>query len=89
MLFGDAKKLIKTINQKADVVFFDPFSPEKVPDMWATEFIKNIKAKMKPNSTLTTYSYAKKVRNNLKQAGFTLKDGPTIGRRSPSTIAIS
>ncbi len=84
---GDATKVIKTINDKFDAVFLDPFSPSKNPELWTVEFFSEIKKRMKPNAILATYSYAKKVRNNLKKAGFIVKDGPIIGRRSPSTIA--
>lgn len=88
MVFGDAKEKIKEVNEKADFVFFDPFSPAKVPGMWTKEFFLDICDKMKKNGKLSTYSYAKFVRDNLKQAGFEVIDGPIIGRRSPSTIAI-
>ncbi len=88
MVFGDAKKKIKTIIEKADFVFFDPFSPAKVPEMWTEEFFKDINLKMQKQAKLSTYSCARFVRDNLKQAGFKVIDGPTIGRRSPSTIAI-
>jgi tRNA U34 5-methylaminomethyl-2-thiouridine-forming methyltransferase MnmC len=69
-------------------VFFDAFSPNKVPEMWTKEFFSDIYDKMKKNGKLSTYSCAKFVRDNLKQAGFIVKNGPVIGRRSPSTIAI-
>lgn len=87
MIFGDAKQEIQKLNQKADFVFFDPFSPAKVPYMWTVEFFKDIKAKMKPGAKLSTYSCAKFVRENLKRAGFIVEDGPVIGRKSPATIA--
>jgi len=86
---GDAVELIKTINDKFDAVFLDPFSPAKNPELWTIEFFKNIKQRMKPGAILATYSYAKKIRNNLAKAGFKVEDGPIVGRRSPSTIAIN
>jgi tRNA U34 5-methylaminomethyl-2-thiouridine-forming methyltransferase MnmC len=88
MMFGDAREKIKEINEKADFVFFDAFSPKKVPEMWTKEFFSDIYDKMKNRGKLSTYSYARFVRDNLKQAGFRVKDGPIIGRKSPSTIAI-
>jgi len=88
IVFGDAREKIKEINNKADFVFFDAFSPAKVPEMWTKDFFSDIHSKMKKNGKLSTYSCAKFVRNNLKEAGFEVKDGPIIGRRSPSTIAI-
>ena len=86
---GDAVNLIKTINDKFDAVFLDPFSPAKNPELWTLEFFKDIKQRMKQGAILATYSYAKKIRNNLSKAGFVVKNGPVIGRRSPSTIAIN
>jgi tRNA U34 5-methylaminomethyl-2-thiouridine-forming methyltransferase MnmC len=88
MVFGDARKTILTVPEQADYVFFAPFSPAKVPELWTAQFFKDIYAKMKPSAKLATYSYAKFVRNNLKEAGFQVFNGPILGRRSPSTIAI-
>ena len=88
MIFDDAREKIKEISEKADFVFFDAFSPDKVPEMWTKEFFSDIFNKMKENGKLSTYSCARFVRDNLKQAGFEVKDGPIIGRRSPSTITI-
>lgn len=85
---GDAKNLIKKYDSFADFVFFDPFSPKKAPGMWQESFLQDVYDAMKKNSGLATYSYARMVRENLKSAGFTLLDGPIVGRRSPSTIAI-
>jgi tRNA U34 5-methylaminomethyl-2-thiouridine-forming methyltransferase MnmC len=36
---------------------------------------------------VATYSYARIVREGFAKAGFTVKDGPIVGRRSPSTLA--
>ena len=87
MVFGDAREEIKKIKEKADFVFFAPFSPAKAPDMWTKEFFEDIYKKMNVNGKLSTYSYARQVRENLKNAGFEIKDGPILKRRSPSLIA--
>lgn len=87
MVFGDARETIKNINVQADFVFFDPFSPAKVPELWTASFFTDIKSKMKKNGLLSTYSYARKVRNTLSEVGFEVLDGPVIGRHSPSTIS--
>jgi len=87
ILLGDARETIKKIEDKFDAVFLDPFSPPKNPELWTVEFFKEIKKKMKENAVLSTYSCAGKVRRNLKEAGFEVKDGPIVGRRAPGTIA--
>ena len=42
---------------------------------------------MKKDAILATYSYARKVRENLNEAGLVVYDGPIVGRRSPCTLA--
>jgi tRNA U34 5-methylaminomethyl-2-thiouridine-forming methyltransferase MnmC len=85
---GDARLLVKEAKDNADFVFFDPFSPKKHPEMWEEGFFRDIYEKMNKNSILSTYSYARIVRDNLKSAGFMVSAGPVVGRRSPSTIAV-
>ena len=71
-----------------DIVFLDPFSPRKNPELWSEEFFKEIYSRMKKGAKLATYSCARKIRENLKTAGFKVIDGPNVGRRGPSTNAI-
>ena len=87
IILGDARKTIKSINEKFDAVFLDPFSPPKCPELWTYEFFAEIAKRMKKGSVLTTYSCARIARESLRKAGFSVEDGPVIGRRSPSTLA--
>jgi tRNA U34 5-methylaminomethyl-2-thiouridine-forming methyltransferase MnmC len=88
-----SKEKIDSFNKKLqkqgvfDIIFLDPFSPKKNPELWTEEFFRELRKLIKPDGILTTYSCAGQVRRNLKAAGFTAKDGPCVGRRSPSTIA--
>jgi len=88
MYFGDATKLIRDVQDEANFVLFDPFSPKKHPAMWIFPFLKDVNGKMVKGGILATYSCAKEVRKNLELVGFTVKDGPIVGRNSPGTIAI-
>ncbi|MFH1439280.1 MAG: MnmC family methyltransferase [Candidatus Woesearchaeota archaeon] len=95
LLLGDARKTIKKINpdilspqKKFDVCFLDPFSPKKCPELWEESFFSEIHKIMGRNSILATYSCARIVRDNLKKAGFIVKDGPVVGRRAPGTIGV-
>jgi len=88
IILGNALETIKQLNEKFDIVFFDPFSPKKCPELWGLDFINYIFSLMKKKSILTTYSCARIVRDNLKEVGFIVKDGPSVGRRAPSTIAM-
>lgn len=87
IILSDAVKSIKTLNERFDAVFLDPFSPPRNPELWTIQFFKDVKKLMKKNAVLVTYSYARLVRENLSKAGFLVKDGPVIGRRGPSTLA--
>lgn len=88
ILLGDAREMIKRIDEKFDAVFLDAFSPPKNPEMWTAEFFKEVFDRMKTGGILATYSCAGIVRRNLKEVGFEVKDGPVVGRRSPGTLAI-
>ena len=88
MLLGDARKTILEAKESADFVFFDPFSPTHHSEMWGLSFIKDVYSKMNFGGKLTTYSYARIVRETFAAAGFNVIAGPIIGRKSPSTIAI-
>ncbi len=88
LIMGPAQETIKTIQEQFNIVFLDPFSPKKNPELWTEEFFKEIFKRMKPGAKLATYSCARSIRDNLKVAGFIITDGPAIKRRGPSTNAI-
>lgn len=67
---GDARKTIKNLNTKYDVIFLDGFSPQKSPLLWTINFIQEIKKHMNEDSILTSYSKSTPFRNTLKQLGF-------------------
>lgn len=88
LFLADARARIKEIDTRFDFVFFDPFSPAKCPDMWTKEIFEDIAIHMNDGGMLATYTCARKVRENLRSAGFEVKDGPFVGRYAPSTLAI-
>ncbi len=88
IIFGDAKEKIKEVQGEFDACFFDPFSPKTQPEMWEDTFFKDVGEKLRRGAKLATYSCATHVRIGLVRAGFDAKDGPCIGRRAPSTIAV-
>ena len=88
ILLGDAQETVKTLSGEFDVVFLDPFSPKKCPELWTASFFKDIAAVLRKEGRLATYSCARIVRENLKEAGFSVFDGPKLWRRGPSTIGV-
>lgn len=89
MHLGDVLvELDKVPDGRAQIVFFDAFSEPVCPQLWTAEFLSRVFSKMASGGKLTTYSCARKIRDNLRSAGFIVKDGPIVNRRGPSTIAI-
>jgi tRNA U34 5-methylaminomethyl-2-thiouridine-forming methyltransferase MnmC len=89
-MFGDARQSVHALKQREeqfDVVFQDPFSPSKNPEMWSREYIKIIASLMKNDAILTTYSAAPQVRRALLDAGLHVAKGPSTGIKRESTIA--
>ena len=89
LIMGDARETIKELNGSAfDCAFLDPFSPKKCPELWTKEFFLEIYRVMRHGGKVATYSCARVVRDNLFAAGFSVSDGPSVGRRAPGTVAV-
>ncbi len=89
LIMGDARETIKTLaDDSFDCAFLDPFSPKKCPELWTKEFFTEINRVLRPGGKAVTYSCARVVRDNFIAAGFTVSDGPCVGRRSPGTVAL-
>ncbi len=88
IIVGDALSEITSLKEGFDIVFHDPFSPKSCPELWSSYIFGEIAKKIRVGGRLFTYSCARDVRENLKNAGFAIVDGPRVGRKAPSTIAI-
>ncbi len=86
LFIGDALERINEVSNDVDVVFFDPFSPKKSPELWSADFFRKVYEKCKDGAILATYSCARGVRDAMRQAGFIVEDGPVVGRRGPATL---
>lgn len=82
----DALPELSANKNKFDLVFFDPFSPKRCPELWTEDIFSKVFSLMNKGGKLMTYSCARLVRDNMKKAGFSVSDGPSVGRRGPSTI---
>ncbi len=58
---------------KYQLVYFDAFSPEKQPDMWSLESLKNIYDLMTDNGIFVTYCCKGEVKRLLRETGFVVK----------------
>jgi tRNA U34 5-methylaminomethyl-2-thiouridine-forming methyltransferase MnmC len=90
LLWGDARQRIQDVEAlgfKADVIFFDPFSPPHCPELWTLEFIARVATCLHPQGRLVTYSCAAAVRVALQLAGLSIGPVNAVGRRWPGTLA--
>ena len=90
LLVGDARQQIQTLVEQdfqADVIFLDPFSPPRCPQLWTAEFLGSVARCLHPQGILATYSCAAAVRTALTTAGLHIGSLATPGRRWPSTLA--
>lgn len=86
---GDARDSLQRLDRtwQADVIFLDPFSPPKCPQLWTVEFIALLVQHLQPQGKLVTYSCAAAVRQALIMAGLHIASTPSVGRKNPGTIA--
>jgi tRNA U34 5-methylaminomethyl-2-thiouridine-forming methyltransferase MnmC len=94
LLIGDARQTLRAASQipqgsiqgsfQADVIFFDPFSPQVCPQLWTVEFFQLVAACLAPTGKLATYCRAAATRAALIATGFSIGNIPleTIPRRS-------
>lgn len=88
VLLGDAREKVKELPEKYfDAVFYDPFSPKTMPELWTVSLFEAMYNVMKDSAILATYSCARMIRENMSAAGLFYDDGPIVGRRGPGTIA--
>lgn len=90
LLWGDARQRIQDVEAlgfKANVIFFDPFSPPRCPELWTVEFIERVAACLHPQGRLVTYSAAAAVRAAFQLAGLSIGPVNAVGRRWPGTLA--
>ncbi|MEM6836092.1 MAG: MnmC family methyltransferase [Cyanobacteria bacterium P01_C01_bin.120] len=90
LLIGDARQHVVSLVQsglQADVIFLDPFSPPRCPQLWTVEFLHSVAQCLHSEGILVTYSAAAAVRTALKLAGLQIGSLAVPGRRWPSTLA--
>jgi tRNA U34 5-methylaminomethyl-2-thiouridine-forming methyltransferase MnmC len=88
MIIGDARDSLKKMDRgDINVVFHDPYSPAKNPELWTVEFFRELNRVIKGDGILTTYSSALQIRMALMEAGFTIGLGPSVGGKREGTIA--
>jgi hypothetical protein len=87
---GDAQGLLRAELPRADLVFFDPFSPASNPEMWTTAVLSRVRECCREEgegALLLTYSAATPTRVTLLLAGFYVGAGASTGTKGETTVA--
>lgn len=86
--WGDARYLIQQLDDDSvDLVFHDPFSTQRCPELWTTEFFCELARVLKPDGVLCTYSSATPVRGAMRGAGLQIAQTNPGHNMGPGTIA--
>ena len=81
LIVGEINDYLYNFEGKFDAIFLDGFSPSKNPSMWSLEVCLFLNRHSKENTSLSSFSVAKKVRDNLTRAGFDVFKGKGFGKK--------
>ncbi len=72
LVLGDIKSSLSYLTNTSDidVWYLDGFAPDKNPDMWSKEIFKQMNLSSHLDTTFSTFTSARLVKNNLEQSGF-------------------
>ena len=85
---GSAADLYPLVTQhRADIIFWDPFSPRANPSLWTIAAFRALRATAGPRCTLVTYSASTATRVALLVAGWAVGVGDPIGDKAQTTAA--
>ena len=88
ILVGDARETLKTVNEMQDCFYLDGFAPSKNPVMWGENVFSQVKRLAAENSTATTYSVSRLVKDILTFAGFKYSKRKGFGKKREMIIGI-
>jgi queuine tRNA-ribosyltransferase len=84
---GDARATLPAEPARADLVFWDPFSPKANPELWTCAAFAALRARCAPGAAVYTYSTATATRSALLLAGFFVGVGDPSGPKEETTAA--
>jgi queuine tRNA-ribosyltransferase len=84
---GDLLEALPIERERADLVFWDPFSPAANPALWTVSAFRTLHAACAPGCTLFTYSASTRTRAALLLGGFAVGVGDAIGDKRETTSA--
>ena len=84
---GEALEALGREPARADLIFWDPFSPRANPALWTASAFALLFGRCSPGALLLTYSAATSSRSALLLAGFHVGAGDASGPKAETTAA--
>ncbi len=84
---GDALTQLDAEGERAELVFWDPFSPKVNAQLWTAGAFARLAARCAPGAELFTYSTATASRSALLLAGWVVGHGDASGPKEETTAA--
>lgn len=76
LFWGDARRTLQRLRAAQvggfDLIWHDAFSPQRCPQLWSLEFLRDLTGLLRPEGRWISYSSAAAVRQALQQAGLWL-----------------
>jgi tRNA 5-methylaminomethyl-2-thiouridine biosynthesis bifunctional protein len=85
--FGDAHAVLARSRFAADAFFLDGFAPDRNPEMWTPQLMRQLASHAAPGATAATWCSAGVVRRALQEAGFEVEKRPGLGGKFHMTVA--
>jgi tRNA U34 5-methylaminomethyl-2-thiouridine-forming methyltransferase MnmC len=86
----DLRTRVPQLEGPFDAVFHDPFSPQKMPELWTMElFAQYYRLLQARQGKLLTYGAAAAVRGGMREAGFSVMKTPGLGTKGGGTLAFT
>lgn len=89
LYYGDVKTFFEDLTEAIpfDVWYLDGFSPSKNAEMFSCAVFHEIARRSNENTTLTSYSVAGMVKENLQHEGFQIQKLPGFGKKRHMLLA--
>ena len=79
--FNDSTSVINDLSGTIDAWCLDGFAPERNPEIWDPALFKAIAQKSHQETTFSTFTSARKVRDGLRSAGFEVRKVPGFAKK--------
>ena len=87
LIIGDARNSVLGLKDKFDCIFMDGFSPDKNPELWTYDFIRELSKRLGSEGCIVSYSSAYPVRGAMLRCGLAVGQTDAFGRKRSGTIA--